>query len=148
MIIPRVPHAPWFRHVHCEHNTGADDMTNEVRRAGTNFIFRQHSGNLGIFSFVARVFDGGLKEGVATIGWQLYGARRPTDQGDPDWHLVAELGGAIADVVTVPAAELLAASEATRAAYLFAYGVLEVSAGTGRVAWHRWHAKRRRLLAQ
>ena len=71
---------------------------------------------------------------------------RPAADADLSWLLIAELGS-LADTDTVPATELLAASEATRAMYLFAYGALEVSDGTGRVAWHRWHAKRRRLLA-
>ena len=79
-------------------------------------------------------FDGGLRNDQAAYGWVLQISNTEDCTGRQEWQEVASASVPLAAGVTVPQAELTAASEATKAMLAFTAGHLVLSA-EARVLW-------------
>ena len=72
-VIPRQPCTSWYRHVYRENNTRADYLTNLVRATDSDTsTYREIRENWEALVYVRAYFGGGLKDGIATIGWVLH----------------------------------------------------------------------------
>ena len=86
LIVPRLPHSDWARHVYREFNAHADKLATQaiLFQASDIQVARSPSNPTKVRAH----FDGGCREGLASAGWTLEGSWSGTRDDGP-WKLLA-----------------------------------------------------------
>ena len=133
LVQPRMRHLDWYQHIFRERNTKADALTNRARETNLSQpVFNLYPDVPFPPKYLRAFFDGGLRDDVGTFGWLLEGATSRDTEGDPVWFHIADLS-ARSPLSSVPALELLAASEVAHAAVHYLSGCLAIDSCTGLV---------------